>query len=238
MDGNQAPVLPSQGLGCQNWCINPARLADGLCWLCPEAEFSRRVEKFLFFRFNSEVSKTFIKKSPGQIFFTWGWFTQKFKTTPWTSAPWVDSFQRRTPRISVQHWQPQVGVPHQKKTLINDLQHMMHFSYRPPKMGLSYNQNTIPSVPGQCQNWWPGKLLNWLPNEVELAILPNIHWPKLCEENGWIITKPWKWIPLACHDASIISKVPKICQPHGKVLQERPIILFGVECLPKKQFIL
>lgn len=135
MDGNQAPVLPSQGLGCQNWCINPARLADGLCWLCPEAEFSRRVEKFLFFRFNSEVSKTFIKKSHGQIFFTWGWFTQKFKTTPWTSAPWVDSFQRRTPRISVQHWQPQVGVPHQKKTLINACNTWCTFHIAPQKWG-------------------------------------------------------------------------------------------------------
>lgn len=115
--GNQAPVLPSQGLGCKNWCINPARLADGLCWLCPEAEVFPTCWEIFVFQFNSEVSKTFIKKSPGQIFFYPGDDSPRNSKRPHGHQPleWILS-KGEPPRNSVQHWQPQVVVPHQKKT--------------------------------------------------------------------------------------------------------------------------
>ena len=84
------PLSYPPGLGCKNWCINPARLADGLGWLCPEAELFPTCWEIFVFQFYSEVSKTFIKRAMVRFFF-WGMIHPEIQNDPMDISPkqWI-----------------------------------------------------------------------------------------------------------------------------------------------------
>ena len=135
--GNQAPVLPSQGLGCKNWCIKPCEarrrslLAMSGSWVFPDM-----LRNFCFFDLIRKSQRPSSKRALVRFFFTRGWFTQKFKTTPWTSAPWVDSFQRRTPpKFCATLAASSSGAPPKKNPLINACNTWCTFHIAPTKWG-------------------------------------------------------------------------------------------------------